>query len=208
MAVLRLLNAHRLLVLVAVVMASFVLGIACGAANDRGGTAEPAVPIAATAASAVAAAQASAFAVASPIAPSRSPAPANAPNVGASPPPARANGAGAARRGAAGRGAQPASCSAVSYESNGAPVSAYLCLPDGAGPWPAVIVLHGAEGPKINPGYRLIAQGLADAGFAALQVDYFSQTRGSGPSGNPVAADYARDAPVWLREIGDGVSYL
>jgi carboxymethylenebutenolidase len=87
-------------------------------------------------------------------------------------------------------------------------VSAYLCLPAGAGPWPAVVVLHGAEGSKLNPGYRLIAQGLADAGFAALQVDYFSQTPGSGAFGVPPASDYEKDAPIWLREIGDGVNYL
>lgn len=185
---LRFLNAHRVLVPGAVAAISLLLGIACGVANDPGGAAEPSVPAAGPA---TAAASPTPFSSSSAL---------SAISSGAD--------AGAARLGAADRGMPAAGCSDVSYDSSGDPVSAYLCLPDGAGPWPAVIVLHGAEGPRLNPGYRLIAQGLSGAGFAALQIDYFSQTPGNGPFGNPAAADYVRDAPVWLREIADGVSYL
>ncbi len=208
---LRFCNAHRVLVPVVVVAASLLLGIACGAANHRGGTADPTAPAGATATSAVTAIAASPtpLSITPALAAVSSSAVAGgqaAPNIGARLP--RANATGSARRGAAGRGAQAESCSEVRYDSNGAPVSAYLCLPSGAGPWPAVVVLHGAEGPAINPGYRLIAQGLAEAGFAALQVDYFSQTPGGGTFGIPPESDYEKDASVWLREIGDAVSYL
>ncbi len=182
---LRFLNAHRVLVPAAVVAISLLLGIACGTAADPGSG----MPVAATVDG-----------------PGGPPSLAGSPSVGAVP--ANAEVASAARPGPVGRVAQQSGCSEVSYDSNGSPVGAYLCLPDGAGPWPAVIVLHGAEGPQINPGYRQIAHGLAAVGFAALQVDYFPQTPGTGAFGNPPAADYGQDAPVWLREIGDAVSYL
>ncbi|HLZ72119.1 MAG TPA: dienelactone hydrolase family protein [Dehalococcoidia bacterium] len=183
----------RLLVPASVVAASLLLGIACGPATNHG-AAGPATPAKAAAATPID----------------------GAPDTGVSSPSAVATVAeglpaavvaGSQPR-AGGRTAGQEDCNEASYDSSGSPVGAYLCLPDGAGPWPAVVVLHGAEGPRLNPGYRLIAQGLAQNGFAALQIDYFSQTPGDGAFGNPPAADYLQDAPTWLREIADGISYL
>jgi dienelactone hydrolase len=45
----------------------------------------------------------------------------------------------------------------------------YLARPDGPGPFPAVVVLHGCAG--FFPGYATIADDLKSAGYAALAVD-------------------------------------
>jgi carboxymethylenebutenolidase len=47
-----------------------------------------------------------------------------------------------------------------------------MAWPDGAGPWPGVIVIHEAFG--LNDNIRDIARRLAGAGYAALAVDLFS----------------------------------
>ncbi len=57
----------------------------------------------------------------------------------------------------------------------GDPLKGYLRLPDGAGPFPAVVLLHGCEG--IKPFQNDWAAFLTDKGYATLVVDSFS-TRG------------------------------
>lgn len=46
-----------------------------------------------------------------------------------------------------------------------------LILPQGSGPFPAVIVLHGCDG--VSPHYRVWARWLASWGYAALLIDSF-----------------------------------
>src|SRR3979490_3146956 len=48
---------------------------------------------------------------------------------------------------------------------------AYLALPDGPGPHPAVVVIHEAYG--LNENIKDIAGRFADQGYAALAVDLF-----------------------------------
>ncbi len=50
-------------------------------------------------------------------------------------------------------------------------LSGYLARPDGAGPFPAVVVLHGCSG--FLPRYAAIADDLKSEGYVALAVDSF-----------------------------------
>lgn len=49
---------------------------------------------------------------------------------------------------------------------------AYLALPDGSGPFPAVVIIHEIFG--LNENIKEIARRFADAGYAALAVDLFA----------------------------------
>lgn len=49
---------------------------------------------------------------------------------------------------------------------------AFLALPDGAGPFPGVVVIHEAYG--LNDNIRDVTRRLADAGYAALAADLFT----------------------------------
>jgi dienelactone hydrolase len=59
--------------------------------------------------------------------------------------------------------------------ANGEPIRGYLAKPPGAGPFPAVVLLHSCLGLPSNR--RGIEQALTSAGFATLFVDEFT-TRG------------------------------
>lgn len=52
-----------------------------------------------------------------------------------------------------------------------------LLVPEGAGPHPAVIVLHGSRGWR--SGYVDIARRFTQAGFGALAPDYYAQVGGA-----------------------------
>jgi carboxymethylenebutenolidase len=62
--------------------------------------------------------------------------------------------------------------SAVSFPGEGRRLRGHLSLPDGAGPHPAVVVIHEAYG--LNENVRDVADRLAGEGYAALAVDLFS----------------------------------
>jgi len=103
-----------------------------------------------------------------------------------------------------------ADCATITYPSHGEPVRAYQCLPGVIGPWPAVIVLHGANGPGVDsPPFHTIAEGLAAEGFAALYVDYFCRTPPPSKEGfKPFSAEINRAWPVFLEVAGDAITYL
>jgi carboxymethylenebutenolidase len=60
----------------------------------------------------------------------------------------------------------------VTIPSGASTIGGYLALPDGAGPHPAVVVIHEAFG--LTDNIREIARRFADQGYAALAVDLFS----------------------------------
>jgi carboxymethylenebutenolidase len=64
------------------------------------------------------------------------------------------------------------SAESVTIPSGTSAVGGYLAMPDGAGPHPAVVVIHEAFG--LNDNIRHIARRFADRGYAALAVDLFS----------------------------------
>jgi carboxymethylenebutenolidase len=60
----------------------------------------------------------------------------------------------------------------VTIPSGASTIGGYLALPEGAGPHPAVVVIHEAFG--LTDNIREIARRFADHGYAALAVDLFS----------------------------------
>jgi len=117
------------------------------------------------------------------------------------------------------------SCEDIVFESSDEPVGAVLCLP--AGPQvdlPAVVYLYGAGAfepppPEILPDVEAampytIHSELAEHGFAALSILYFSRTP-SPPEAFPpntfigVSAEAFIEAkPTWIETIEDGFSYM
>jgi len=70
------------------------------------------------------------------------------------------------------------------------------------GPHPGVILLHGAAG--WNPVYAEYAKTLADCGFVALALDYYTET-GSAPIGSE---EKLKKWPCWQAAVSAAVSYL
>jgi carboxymethylenebutenolidase len=60
----------------------------------------------------------------------------------------------------------------VSFSSGKSILEAYLATPDGAGPFPAVVVIHEIFG--LNDNIRDIARRFANEGYVALAVDLFA----------------------------------
>lgn len=93
------------------------------------------------------------------------------------------------------------------FTSVGKPVDEYHCAPAGNGPHPAVVILHGASGQKevANPSFEKMCGQLADQGYYAEFIEYYSQTEAVGPD-NPAAT--RKYFPVWLAEIQSGLDAL
>lgn len=77
-----------------------------------------------------------------------------------------------------------------------------LVLPDGPGPHPAVIILHGAGGWRDV--YPRLARTLADSGFAALALDYYHDTGGA-PTGSE---EKLKKWPLWQNAVQAAVRFL
>jgi carboxymethylenebutenolidase len=60
----------------------------------------------------------------------------------------------------------------VSYPSGSKTMPAYLALPEGDGPFPALVIIHEIFG--LNDNMRAIAGRFAEQGYAALAVDLFA----------------------------------
>lgn len=61
---------------------------------------------------------------------------------------------------------------AATFPFRGQPRDAYLALPEGAGPFPGVVVIHEIYG--LNDNIRDVARRFAAAGYAALAIDLFA----------------------------------
>ncbi len=66
----------------------------------------------------------------------------------------------------------PVVSEAVRFPFRGRPREAYLALPEGAGPFPGVVVVHEIYG--LNDNMRDVSRRFAEAGYAALAVDLFA----------------------------------
>jgi carboxymethylenebutenolidase len=60
----------------------------------------------------------------------------------------------------------------VTFPGSSAPLAGFFAAPRGAGPFPAVVIIHEAYG--LNDNIRDIARRFAEAGYAALAVDLFA----------------------------------
>jgi carboxymethylenebutenolidase len=93
------------------------------------------------------------------------------------------------------------------FTSGGKPVNEYHCVPNGSGPHPAVVMLHGASPRKDagNPEYEKMCRQLADLGYYTEFIEYYSQTDAVGV-GEP--GKMKEDFPTWLQEIHSGLDAL
>jgi len=66
----------------------------------------------------------------------------------------------------------PIQTETVSFQSGKSALAAYLAMPEGPGPHPAVVVIHEIFG--LNDNIRDIARRFANEGYAALAVDLFA----------------------------------
>lgn len=66
----------------------------------------------------------------------------------------------------------PAQTTTISFPSRSRSLSAYLARPDGAEPFPGIVVIHEAFG--LNDNIKDIARRLSQEGYAALAVDLFT----------------------------------
>lgn len=75
-------------------------------------------------------------------------------------------------------------------------------LPDGPGPHPGVLLLHGLSGWR--PGYQDLARGLSEAGFATLTLDYYAQTGGASIGSDEKLQKWEE----WRRTVRNAVRHL
>ena len=94
------------------------------------------------------------------------------------------------------------------FVANHKPVIEYHCVPEGKSPYPAVVLLHGAgaRGSSYSS-MEKICGNLADAGYYAEFIEYYSQTDDVRPApGRPTRIP--EFFPIWLGEIRAGVSAM
>lgn len=97
---------------------------------------------------------------------------------------------------------------AVSFPANTMPLlGGYLARPEGAGPFPALVVIHEAFG--LNDDIRAIARRFAEAGYIALAVDLFSG-RNQAVCMARLFAGMLRDSldHGGVRDLKDALTYL
>ena len=78
----------------------------------------------------------------------------------------------------------------ISYDVDGTTMIGHLAMPDGAGPYPGVLIGH--EGPGLDDQARRRAHMLAELGYAAFALDY----HGGGQRLADMAAVMARLGPL------------
>jgi carboxymethylenebutenolidase len=82
------------------------------------------------------------------------------------------------------------------------PVRGILELPEGSGPHPAIVILHGSAGWRSE--YSIFAKNLADSGFAALVLDYYNEVGGA-----PIrSAEKLKKWPHWQKSVRSAVRFL
>jgi dienelactone hydrolase len=88
------------------------------------------------------------------------------------------------------------------FESGGRQISLDCFLPEGSGPFPAVIGLYGLHGG--HAGMAEPGRILAEQGFAVFVLHYLDRT---GPVEFSKGA-MLRHFPVWMKTLWDGVGYI
>ena len=95
----------------------------------------------------------------------------------------------------------------VNYEASNPASTGYLAVPDGAGPFPAVILIHEWNG--LVDRVREVADALAAEGYVALAADLFSGQTGSNPEENRALTSAARENPAaMIANLDAAVAFL
>ena len=92
------------------------------------------------------------------------------------------------------------------YQSGGKPVQENHCVPSGAGPFPAVVIIHGSGARDLAlDDFEDVCSKLAEHGYYAEFIEYYSQTDAVAPTDlNAMAQNF----PTWLNEVQSGVGVL
>jgi carboxymethylenebutenolidase len=90
----------------------------------------------------------------------------------------------------------------TTFLSGGHSISIAEHLPKGAGPFPAVIVVHGSGGPRTA--VEQYTPMLTRAGYSVFVVNYFERTETAWAT--PQLID--KHFPVWLEVLADAVTYV
>lgn len=93
------------------------------------------------------------------------------------------------------------------FQANGKAVDEFHCTPAGSDKAPAVVLLHGAA-PKgaSDADFRALCSDLAEHGYFAEFIEYYSQTEAVSPQTPP--AKFTALFPIWLNEIDAGIGEL
>jgi len=95
----------------------------------------------------------------------------------------------------------------VAYDVANPASTGYLALPDGDGPFPAVILIHEWNG--LVDRVRETADALAAEGYVALAADLFSGQTGSSPEENRALVQAAReDQAAMIANLDAAVAFL
>jgi carboxymethylenebutenolidase len=103
--------------------------------------------------------------------------------------------------------APPLGGTAVRYDASNPSSVGYLAVPEGAGPFPSVILIHEWNG-LVNR-VREVADALAAEGYVALAADLFSGQTGSTPDENRALVAEARGNPeAMVQNLDAAVAFL
>jgi dienelactone hydrolase len=92
-----------------------------------------------------------------------------------------------------------------SYTSEGRTVSFEKFQPRGEGKYPAVLMLHGADGMFFfREAYPQAARMLAAQGYVVLIVHYFERTGTTFADANSMTRNFT----AWMKAVGDAVTYV
>lgn len=95
----------------------------------------------------------------------------------------------------------------VAYSPGDPEARGYLALPEGTGPFPAVILIHEWNG--LVDRIRQVADALAAEGYVALAADLFQGRTGSNPDENrALVAEAQADPARMIGNLDEAVAYL
>ena len=95
----------------------------------------------------------------------------------------------------------------VSYFAGDAAATGYLAVPEGAGPFPAVILIHEWNG--LVDRVREVADAMAAEGYVALAADLYSGQVGSSPAENrTLMAEHLADPEAMVANLDAAARFL
>ncbi len=95
----------------------------------------------------------------------------------------------------------------LQYVEGDALTTGYLAVPDGDGPFPALVIIHEWNG--LQDRVRQLADDFADEGYVTLAADLFKGRTGSNREENMALISEARaDQPAMIANLNAAVAYL
>lgn len=95
----------------------------------------------------------------------------------------------------------------VHYVTGDTATTGYLVVPDGEGPFPAVILIHEWDG--LNDRVRQVADAFADEGYVALAADLYSGRTGSNAEENRALTQEARaNIPAVIANLDAAAAFV